>query len=106
MMRTWMLTLALASALALPVESFGATAGEMTMAEWRLHNEAAQLHMLLGAIALTDKLDIVCPQPVTMAEWRAALQHRELPSAQPWIDALLQLMDERGCVGKPVKADT
>ena len=95
-----MLTLALAS------DAWGQSAGSMTIADFRARDEARQTYMVLGAIALTDKLEIVCPQAIPVAEFRAALVHRVLDLARPWIEVLLELMDERGCKGEQKRGDT
>ena len=77
----------------------------MTIAEFRARTEQAQVYMVLGAIALTGKLGIVCAQGVPVGEWRAALVHRTHAPAQPWIDVLIELMDERGCRVQTSKGD-
>jgi hypothetical protein len=104
-MKTLVATLALASAL-VATPATAQNAGSMTISDFRQRDESRQTYMVLGAIALTDKLDIVCPVMVTVAEWRAALVHRQFDVTRPWIDVLLELMDERGCAGKVQKADT
>jgi hypothetical protein len=104
-MKALVATLALTSAL-VAVPASAQNAGSMTISEFRQRDEARQTYMVLGAIALTDKLDIMCPVMVTVAEWRAALVHRQFDVSRLWIDALLELMDERGCRGEEKKADT
>ncbi len=84
----------------------GASAGTMTIRDFRLRAETNQVSMVFGAIALTDRLEIVCPVQITVGEWRAALAHREWDLDRPWVDVLLQLMDERGCAVEQKKADT
>ena len=97
----------IAMAIAMGLSASVAHAEPMTLAEFRARPETAQIYMVLGATQLTDKLGIVCSSAgVTIAEWRAALNHRKFPLTQPWVEVLLQLMDERGCKGAPVKADT
>lgn len=83
------------------------TAGAMTLGEFRAHPESGQTYMVLGAIAVTDRLGVLCPQGIVVAEWRAALVHRsELDEKQPWVEVLGALMDARGCKVEQVKADT
>ena len=95
------LTLALASSPA-----WAQSAGEMTIKDFRLRNELSRASMVLGAIALTDKLGIVCPRAIPVGEWHAALVHRQLDETRPWVEVLLELMDERGCKGEQTKGDT
>ena len=74
-------------------------AGAMTLREWRTLPSTGRIYSLLGAIALTDTLGIVCPVPIPIGEWEAALIHRALPETKPWIVVFTSLMDERGCRG-------
>ena len=79
----------------------------MTLAEFRARTEQAQIYMVVGATALTDKLGIVCPpNGVAIGEWRAALRFRDFPVTQSWVEVLLQLMDERGCISRVAPGDT
>lgn len=104
-MKALMVALAIASALvSAPVGAQDAST--MTLADFRTRNEQTQVYMVLGALALMGKLGVVCPQAIAVGEWRAALRYRDVPIAQPWIDVLVELMDERGCASAPVKADT
>ena len=104
MVRIWgMLALALLTLLAAPVWA-GGPAGKMTITEFRARPQQARVYMVLGAIALTDAMELTCPQAVTVGEWEAALSHRELPGERAWVLALLELMDERGCKGSDVAA--
>ncbi len=92
--------------LALSAEgAWAQSADTMTVKDFRSRPEQAQVYMVLGAIALTSELDIVCPAEVTVGEWRAALVHRQLDVTRTWIRVLLELMDERGCKGQQVKGD-
>ena len=104
-MRMQMAALAMASALLYTGQAAAQSADTMTIKDFRLRNEQAQTYMVLGFIALTGKLAIVCPQQVSVGEWRAALAYRNVDAAKPWVDVLLELMDERGCKGETVKAD-
>ena len=78
---------------------------QMTLAEFRLRNDTAQAYMIVGVIQLTNKLQIACAHEVTVGEYKAALKHRQLDVTQPWIDALIELMDERGCKVQTAKGD-
>jgi hypothetical protein len=97
--------LALASVLIAPAAWASGDAGHMTIKEFRARPEAAQTFMVLGAVALTSALDVKCPNVVTVAEWRAALAHRPLDETRSWVEVLMELMDERGCVGQKAKGD-
>lgn len=105
-MRMQVVALGLSTLLTVQTAGAASSADTMTIADFRGRNEQAQVYMVLGAIALTSRLDIVCPTQVTVGEWRAALAHRELDVTRSWIDVLLELMDERGCRGEQQKADT
>ena len=100
-----MAALAMASVLLTAPGAMAQSADTMTIKDFRARNEQAQTYMVLGFIALTAKLEIVCPQQVSVGEWRAALQYRPVSEQRPWVDVLLELMDERGCKGETVKAD-
>ena len=101
-----MAALAMSSALLYAGQAWAQPAETMTVQAFRARSELAQDYMVLGFVALTGKLQIVCPQPISVAEWRAALQYRPVDVQRPWVDVLLELMDERGCAGAPVNADT
>ena len=103
-MKTLIVALALASVLVQPASA--QDAGQMTLKDFRQRTEQVQTYMVLGAIALTSTLGIACPQAIPVGEWRAALAWRTADVQKPWIEILLELMDERGCKGAPVKADT
>ena len=105
-MRMQMAALAMASVLLTTSGALAAPAGDMTIKDFRLRAETNQISMVFGAIALTDRLHIICPVTITVGEWRAALAYRNVDVAKPWIDVLLELMDERGCKGETAKADT
>ena len=104
-MRTWMVTLALASHLL----ASSATAGEaarMSLAEFRLRSDAARTYMVTGALALVGKLDVACPRAIAVGEWTAGLMFAHVDPQQPWIDVFMDLLSERGCGSVPVQADT
>lgn len=103
--------LAIATLVAWPLVAHGGEqrhAGLMTLEEFRQHSESARVYMVFGAIAVTSHAGVACPVVVTIGEWQAALMHRPLDVAKPWVAHLLVLMDERGCAGgtDEVKADT
>ena len=104
-MKTLIVSLALASQL-VGSTAIAGPAASMTVGEFRQRNEMARTYMVLGYLALTGHLEIVCPVAIPVAEWHAALMHRELDLTKPWAGVLLQLMSERGCEGQAVKADT
>lgn len=105
-MKTWIAALALTSALTAPSVWADDSAGSMTLKDFRARNDAAQTYMVLGALALTDRLGLACPHVVTVREWKAGLLRPDLDVTLPWVDMLGKLMDERGCAVKQVKGDT
>lgn len=104
-MRMCVVALALASQL-VASSAIADPASSMTVGEFRQRPELARTYMVLGYLALTGHLSIECPVAIPVAEWHAALMHRELDLSKPWAGVLLGIMSERGCVGQPVKADT
>jgi hypothetical protein len=104
-MKAQIAALGLASVLIAPAAWASTDAGDMTIKEFRLRPEQAQVYMVLGAAALTSKLGVSCPQPIAVGEWRAALVHRTLDVTRSWVEVLMELMDERGCAGQKAKGD-
>lgn len=92
-------------ALVLSASVAHAGTAQMTLAEFRQRNDAAQSYMIVGVIQLTNKLQIACAHEVTVGEYKAALKFRDVPTTQPWIDVLMELMDERGCRVQTAKGD-
>ena len=77
--------------------AFGGTGNLMTVAKFRVHERQARIYMVLGAMNVTNSVDLNCPVPVTVGELEAALMTRALPEDKPWVQAMVELMDERGC---------
>ena len=105
-MRMQMAALALASVLTVPSAAWALEPGAMTVEKFRTLDHTRQVSMIFGAIAITDTLGVLCPVPVTVGEFVAALTTRQLDVQRPWAAALTDLMDERGCKVQVQKADT
>lgn len=77
----------------------------MTLDQFKAHTHEARVYMVLGALSVTNAVNIVCPVQVTVAELEAALTYRVLPASDNWVLTMIHLMDERGCKGEEVKPD-
>ena len=91
-MNKWTMTLLLAANL-------------MSLAEFRQVHHSGRIFMVLGALNVTNAVDIVCPVPVTVGELEAALMTRKLDETRAWVLNMTDLMDERGCGAARVKPD-
>ncbi len=77
---------------------FGATAGEITLKEFRAYAQPTQVALVLGAMAATEHLGLRCPAPqLTVTEYASALAWRKLDEGQPWIGQFIRLMVQQGC---------
>ena len=72
-------------------------AADMNVRQFRQHDQRARIYMVLGAMSVTNSVALVCPAPVTVAEIEAALMVRELQLDKTWVQAMIELMGERGC---------
>ena len=77
---------------------FGATAGGLTLKQFRAMPAEQRSTLLAGAMAATEYVGMVCPEPQkTVGEYVAALTHRTLDESAPWIAYYFELVDEHGC---------
>ena len=77
----------------------------MSLSEFKQQPRSARIYMVLGALNVTNAVDIVCPVPVTVGELEAALMTRQLNEQRAWVLSMTDLMDERGCRAQGVKPD-
>jgi hypothetical protein len=77
--------------------AFGASGDMMSVGVFRQHPHQARIYMVVGALNVTNSVDLVCPQPITVGELEAALVTRTLPTDKAWVQAMVELMSERGC---------
>lgn len=97
MAMTRRLALATLTLLALFSAADAATGDMMDVRQFRLHGQQARIYMVLGALNVTNSVNLVCPSPVTVGELEAALMTRTLPLDKTWVQAMIELMGERGC---------
>ena len=77
---------------------FGATAGEMTLKEFRALPEPTRTALVAGAMAATEHLGLRCPAPqLTVVEYASALTWRRLDEQIPWVDQFIRLAVQQGC---------
>ncbi len=82
----------------LATAAFGASAGDMTLAEFRAQPRPVQAALVAGGLATTEHLGLRCPPPVaSVAEYISALTWRKLDEQRPWVGFFLDLVAQRGC---------
>lgn len=69
----------------------------VSLAEFRQLDDAAQTYLVGGVIQFTNELGLVCQNPRSVGEYKAALKFRDFDASRTWTSYFNVLFRENGC---------